>query len=356
MNANFRLVALFTVALFGTACSTVQTRSQNVGGTQTAFLPARVITPLAELESTIPGHRHPVPDLSLWSHRNNAKVVDARVVIEEGSFTGLEIDYLPSETPASFMVCYSRFELPFIIPPEWQDEKAVAESWKNMKSRYEHADAHPLLLVSDEKDGARVARGLWYVIKNSTHVRYEKGRGFVATYNRASEIGDSQRILGLPAAMPDITKKRPDLVLRPAPKEVTIAVTEKAPESRLSGIPGHDVTMMAPVAALAPFLDYRVAYGPNKMIKHLIVESVTKGMPLTTAGMRKGDHIVAIQGIDVTQFRNPSDLEKRLKETPLGDKFSVVVERGGQQITFNVTFQPIRGGTVAAADRQGLED
>ena len=74
------------------------------------------------------------------------------------------------------------------------------------------------------------------------------------------------------------------------------------------------------------------------------VGEVIAGGPAAKAGVRQGDRIVQIAGVEV---REPDDVSAAVNARKPGDKVEIVVERGGDRRTLNVTLgaQPRRVST-----------
>ncbi len=70
---------------------------------------------------------------------------------------------------------------------------------------------------------------------------------------------------------------------------------------------------------------------------HLVVQNVVKKSPAEKAGMKKGDVIVSVGGEPVTQMLEMSRLI--MGRYIAGDSVEVVVKRGGEEHTFNVTLE-----------------
>jgi S1-C subfamily serine protease len=82
-------------------------------------------------------------------------------------------------------------------------------------------------------------------------------------------------------------------------------------------------------------IDASVAAQYNLPVDHgVLIASVTQNGPATTAGLRVGDVIVQIDNRPVTDVQSMRDA--LLSKSP-GDTVAVAINRGGQQMTVNVT-------------------
>jgi S1-C subfamily serine protease len=82
-------------------------------------------------------------------------------------------------------------------------------------------------------------------------------------------------------------------------------------------------------------VDASVAAQNNLSVDHgVLIASVTPNGPAATAGLKAGDVILQIDNIPVTDVQSLGDA--LLNKSP-GDTVAVTINRGGQQMTVNVT-------------------
>jgi regulator of sigma E protease len=96
--------------------------------------------------------------------------------------------------------------------------------------------------------------------------------------------------------------------------------------------------------AVVIFAAFNMAYG--KMVSPPVVEDFTENSPAAAAGLLKGDRVVAVDGAVIDSF---DDVRQRVWPWP-GGKFTLTVERGGQQVPITVQAQ-----TKVLKDRFGNE-
>lgn len=86
--------------------------------------------------------------------------------------------------------------------------------------------------------------------------------------------------------------------------------------------------------------------------KGALVASVTKGMPADKAGMRVGDIITSIDGVEI---RSDSAMRRAIGETKPGTSVAIQVLRDGRKIEIPVVVAALDEEALAASEQQSME-
>ena len=90
-----------------------------------------------------------------------------------------------------------------------------------------------------------------------------------------------------------------------------------------------------------------VAAGFNPYTKKIQVFRVTPEGPAEKAGLKEGDELLAIDGVDLT--RQGYRILRAMFEGPVGSKVKVAASRGGQLRRFEIERKPLHNDHIAAA-------
>jgi serine protease Do len=104
-------------------------------------------------------------------------------------------------------------------------------------------------------------------------------------------------------------------------------------------------------ASVTPAIAQQFSLPENQ--KGALVEQVTKGMPAEKAGIRVGDVIVAIDGVEI---KSDSAMRRTIGETKPGTTVSVKVLRDNRLIEIPVTVSALDEKALAASERQNMEN
>ncbi|MFN6130192.1 MAG: Do family serine endopeptidase [Planctomycetota bacterium] len=104
-------------------------------------------------------------------------------------------------------------------------------------------------------------------------------------------------------------------------------------------------------ASLTPALAKQLALPESQ--RGALVEQVTKGMPAEKAGIRVGDIIVAIDGVEI---KTDSAMRRTIGEIKPGTTVSVKVLRDGRTTEIPVTVSALDEQALATSERQSMEN
>ena len=88
-------------------------------------------------------------------------------------------------------------------------------------------------------------------------------------------------------------------------------------------------------------------------MKGAYVSDVNEDLGASEAGIRKGDVIVSVNGIEIN---NSSELQEQVSRYRPGDKVRVLAFRGAKQIEFNVPLKPLGGSIQVASNTRGATE
>lgn len=103
-------------------------------------------------------------------------------------------------------------------------------------------------------------------------------------------------------------------------------------------------------ASVTPAIAQQLSLPENQ--KGALVEQVTKGMPAEKAGIRAGDVIVSIDGVDI---KSDSAMRRAIGETKPGTTVTIRVLREGKTAEFPVTVAALDEQALAASQQQSME-
>ncbi|MCB0837916.1 MAG: Do family serine endopeptidase [Bacteroidetes bacterium] len=89
------------------------------------------------------------------------------------------------------------------------------------------------------------------------------------------------------------------------------------------------------------------------VMKGAYVSDVNEDLGASEAGIRKGDVIVSVNGIEIN---NSSELQEQVSRYRPGDKVRVLAFRGAKQIEFNVPLKPLGGSIQVASNTRGATE
>jgi serine protease Do len=103
-------------------------------------------------------------------------------------------------------------------------------------------------------------------------------------------------------------------------------------------------------ASVTPAIAQQLSLPENQ--KGALVEQVTKGMPAEKAGIRAGDLIVSIDGVDI---KSDSAMRRAIGETKPGTTVKIRVLREGKTVDFPVTVAALDEQALATSQQQSME-
>ncbi len=310
---------------------------------KTAFVPSFVPTPLEDLTTTDPSIRRQIPLLSGWVVRNQARIVgNPRLIIKDGSLVGVDVDYVNDE-PSPIELGYKRFETPFALPSDVSEKRVEEEVWKKIckqgsdqTSDFFGSYSLGLNLVQGDKE--RIVYGIWYLRKNTTYTRYDSKKNKFVTSAPQVYLRRIMELAALPAPTPLLVTERPDLRLVTEEKEVTLTLTAAHVPFKLE-VDSKLATVMEPVRVVAEWLDVQPVLRNGK-IDQLKIVRVAAGTPLEKAGVRVGQQIRSIQGVNVIGLTE-REYDQKMIETPVKGTFQIeVIDSFGKITRINLIQSP----------------
>jgi serine protease Do len=103
-------------------------------------------------------------------------------------------------------------------------------------------------------------------------------------------------------------------------------------------------------ASVTPAIAQQLSLPENQ--KGALVEQVTKGMPAEKAGIRAGDVIVSIDGVDI---KSDSAMRRAIGETKPGTTVTIRILREGKSLDYPVTVAALDEQALAASQQQSME-
>jgi serine protease Do len=103
-------------------------------------------------------------------------------------------------------------------------------------------------------------------------------------------------------------------------------------------------------ASVTPAIAQQLSLPENQ--KGALVEQVTKGMPAEKAGIRAGDVIVSIDGVDI---KSDSAMRRAIGETKPGTTVTIRILREGKSMDYPVTVAALDEQALAASQQQSME-
>lgn len=310
--------------------------------TPSAFIPAYYEVPANELQNMVPGERSPIPSLGSWMQRNDANIVgDPRIVIRDGMFTGVEVDYNPKAHPISMRLYYAKFPNQIVIPDDVPQAEIIRDVWRQFVKGAELRDVmRPLGLNVGLKEGKSIASGLWYVVQDKEFTRYNRQtKKWITSGPNTTAINSRYQIGQKLAPMPAVVSKRPELIVQAEVREFTVSVAPRE-VSRLTPPNTPGVVAMPTFGVLGELLELR-PYLRGRVIERMEVADHV-APPLARIGVKTGDVLVRVQGIDPVGLTE-AQYDARMMATPLGEVFVLeFADRRGNRSKVNVVISTTR--------------
>lgn len=103
-------------------------------------------------------------------------------------------------------------------------------------------------------------------------------------------------------------------------------------------------------ASVTPAIAQQLSLPENQ--KGALVKRVTKGMPADKAGIRAGDVIISIDGVEI---KSDSAMRRAIGETKPGTMVSIKILREGKNLELPVTVTALDEQAIAASEQQTME-
>ena len=124
-----------------------------------------------------------------------------------------------------------------------------------------------------------------------------------------------------------------------------------------SDIKEYGTVQRAVMGVLSPNMEYIKQNDPEKYdelrdIVGVLIDDFSDRSPSKAAGIKKGDIIKSINNAPIKNF---NELQSQIGRYRPGDKVSVVVDRDGKRMTFNVELQNSQGSTELVKTVDGMD-